>query len=264
MTSKASVQPDVQGTTSIQVKPQGNVQDTPKSPPEGSIAAMVQNEYELGCGHCCCAPSVKYSELPEWDSRTLDRKLGDVVGKGPSTAGCCEADPDALQQPGFCGIGICCHEGTTEYPAKQLMLDANSVAGTYQDPGFSCGTTTISPCAALGFLWTTHWCGPCPCACYCLPFNCAGPCTCSQATKHAAEGAQQCCGGLGRGGTPIAVFYCPTHYCLPGNCTLAGTWFCCPASGVCMDWHDPDTMLCSICCCCNRVHRKIKQGKTLW
>merc|ERR1719231_5703 len=191
----------------------------------------------------------------------MSRKVGDVVGSGKAKGGFCSADPDALpNQPGCMnGMGICCHEGTKEYPAFQAMMDANAVAGVYQDPMFSGCSISLSPIPALGFLCTFHWCGPLPYCCYPLPFNCIGPPTCSQAKRL---GGKQCFGGLGRDGTPIQVFYLPTDKCLPGSATLAATWFC--AGPHCVDFHKPDVMLTSCCCLCPKVHRKTKQLKTFW
>lgn len=224
-------------------------------PPDGSIGAMVATG-----GGCCKAPPVDWSTLTNQDKKAMARKLGEDVGD-KTTGSCCSADPEALpNQPGCMnGMGICCHNGTKEYPAFQAMMDANAVSGVYQDPTCSCCTISISPVAAVGFLWTVHRCGPVCYACYPLPFNCFGPCTCSQAKRL---NGKQCFGGLGRDGTPIQVFYCPTDKCLPNNFTLAATWFCC--FGFCVDWNTPDIMLSSCGCCVPRVHRKIKQGKTFW
>ena len=113
------------------------------SPPEGSIGAKVATG-----GGCCKAPAVDWSALTEQDKKALSRKVGEAVG-AKTTGGCCAADPEALEnQPGcMSGMGICCHEGTKDYPAFQAMMDANAVAGTYQDPSCSCCKCSTSSSA---------------------------------------------------------------------------------------------------------------------
>ena len=146
-------------------------------------------------------------------------------------------------QPGLCalgeGYGICTHKGTTSYPAHDGMLDAGKVSGIYDFPGLPCISLDVKGVPALGFLCMIEYCGPIPCCCFCIPFNC-----CPTPPNYPK-------GGCGVGGPKAAP-------CLPDNCTLAATWFCLPPW--CIDWHDVDTMLVSYLCCCPMVYKKTKQG----
>ena len=175
--------------------------------------------------------------------------------------GCC-GDPEALpNQPGCCEPGIFFHTGTAHYPAHDGMLDAGAVSGIYQDPDCKCCTTDIRAVPAVGFLCVTQFCGPCPWACYCAPFNCAPSINCNGAHVCSPEGKGSkttcSCGGCGYGGPKAAP-------CLPDPLSLAGTWFCVPGPCLCFDWHNVDTMITSVGgCFCPQVHRKIKQGKII-
>lgn len=187
---------------------------------------------------------------------SMTDKYGNVfpTGKGDYTGGdcccclpclpCCRcADPLALQpQPGSCcmlcgGMGICSHKGTDDYPAYPGMLNANRVAGVYQDPNCKPLTVLVRPIPCIGTACVTWFFGPCPISCVPAPFNCL----CA----------------LGSGGTPLNAFYLPTAKCLPGCCTLAATWFC--FGPICFDFHSEDVLLTSICFSCPVVYRKTKQ-----